>query len=93
MSGGNIPLHRALRRLPAPRRLLTIEDMRSRLETPPSQPVEWIGTDIDSGREERTWSQHWKSARDICAAMLGVQADRVECVRADEKKLSGSGAA
>jgi hypothetical protein len=93
MTGKVVPLHRALRHLPEPGSLLTLEEVRARMETPPAEPVEWVGTDLDSGREERTWAQHWKSARDIIAAKLGALPDRVECILADEQRLSGNGTA
>jgi hypothetical protein len=66
---------------------------RAGLRTPPSSVVEWVGTSKDDGRAARTHAQLWKSAVDICAAMLGVTPDRVECVRADEQRLSGNGTA
>ncbi len=66
---------------------------RSDLSAPPSSVVEWVGTSKDDGREVRTHAQLWKSAVDMCAAMLGVTPDRVVCVRADEQRLSGNGAA
>jgi len=93
MSAKVIPLHRALPHLPAPGALLSFSEVRACLDAPPAGPVEWIGTCRDDGREVRTWAQLWKSAVDICAAQLGVSADRIECIRADEQRLSGSGAA
>ena len=88
-----VPLHQALRRIPEPRGLLSLEEVRSRMERPPAEPVEWVGTCIDDARETRTYSQFWKSARAICASQLGVNEDRVTCIRADEQRLSGKGLA
>lgn len=76
-----------------PVRILTLDEVRTQMDAPPAGPVEWVGTCKDDGRQERTWAQLWMSARDILAAMLGVPADRVECVRADEQRLPGNGAA
>lgn len=88
-----IPLHRALRHLPAPGALLSLDEVRAQLDAPPPDPVEWVGKCRDDGREVRTHAQLWKSAVDICAALLGVPSDRVDCIRADEQRLSGNGAA
>ncbi len=85
-----VPFRRGLPRFAAPGDLLSLEEVRARVEAPPPDPVEWVGTSRDDGRETRTWAQLWKSAVDICAAQLGTTPDRVDCIRADEQRLSGS---
>jgi hypothetical protein len=93
MSRSSVSFRHPSARLHNPEGLLTLEEVRSRMERPPAEPVEWIGTCVDDGREVRTYAQLWKSARAICAARLGVNEDRVTCIRADEQRLNGAGVA
>lgn len=60
---------------------------------PAPAPTEWIGTCRDDGRETRTWALSQESATNICAAQLGIPAARIDCIRADGRRLSGNGAA
>lgn len=101
MSGKVIPLHRALKHPPAPGSLLTLEEVRSRMERPPAEPVSWRVFTLVPRREVTVVAQRWFDARLLGALQLGLVPERVSCVRADEVRieevqessLEGNGAA
>lgn len=80
-----IPLHRALRHLPPPRGLLTLDEVRARLETP-SDVFVWLCTAPD-GRVCRVGSATHLKARRLSGKQLGVDPARMRCVRADEVRI------
>lgn len=97
-----IPLHQALRRLPEPRGLLNLEEVRARMERPPAEPIRWRARTLGPApREISVYAQLWNEARLLGAAALGVNTDQLVVRRADEipvteiqeTSLGGSGAA
>lgn len=81
-------------------RILTLEEVRERMEAPPPEAVPWVVRTLVPRREVKVMHQHWHPARLLGAALLGVPVDRVQCTRADAvsitdkaESLSGNGAA
>jgi len=96
-----IPLHRALKRMPEPGSLLSLEEVRARMETPPADPVAWRVFTLVPRRQVTVFAQRWFDARLLGALKLGLVPEQCTCVRANEARidelheteLSGSGAA
>jgi hypothetical protein len=84
-----LPYHRALSRRLAAGRPLTLEEVRSRMETPPAEPVRWVARTIGVPRRERfVYAQLFSEARLLGAASLGLNTDEIVVKRADEPEIS-----
>lgn len=90
MTGRVIPLHQSLRHLPAPGRLLTLEEVQAEMERPPAVPVSWRVFTLVPRREVTVVEQRWFDARLLGALKLGLVPERVSCVRADEVRIEES---
>lgn len=87
MTARILPFHQSLRHLPAPGRLLTLEEVREKMERPPAEPVSWRVFTLVPRREVTVQAQRWFDARLLGALKLGLVPERVSCVRADEVRI------